>query len=135
MIFKESRVTWVQIIFDEPYLTLDQLKQVTHDMRITYKIFNAPKGETIEGRWWFEESIYKFPLVEYKTEYFDISVKSKYSEEYFYPTKDVFIESREHNVFFNIKVCVSKEGEYKNDLSFTKSFGSFYSRSLKKSSN
>lgn len=130
MLFKKSRATWVQVIFDRPYLTIDQLKEVTHDMRVTYTIFNAPKEEVIKGRWWFEESVYKFQLIEYKTESFDLNKKSKYGEEQFSPTQMAFIESQNHNPFFNLKVCVSKEGEYKNDLSFLKSFGNFYSRSL-----
>lgn len=130
MSFKESRATWVQVIFDKPYLTLDQLKQVTHDMRITYNIFDAPKDEVIEGRWWYEESIYKFHLIEYKTESFDLYKKSKYGKEHFWLSQSIFTESQEHNPFFNLKVCISKEGDYKNDLSFNKSFGNFHSRSL-----
>jgi len=130
MTFKESRATWVEVIFDKPYLTFDQLKEVTRDMRIRYNIFSAPKDEVIEGRWWFDESIYKFHLVEYKTKAFDLDTKSQYGPDYFWHTLAIFTEAQEYNPFFNLKVCVSKEGEFKNDLSLEESFGNFRSRSL-----
>jgi SPASM domain peptide maturase of grasp-with-spasm system len=130
MLFKESRARWVQVIFDKPYITLEKLKKITHDMRISYEIFGAPENAIVRGRWWFEESVYKFQLIEYKSETFDLDKKSRYGEKYFCPTQTIFNESQKHNPFFNQKVCVSKKGEYKNDLSFEKSFGDFRSRSL-----
>ncbi len=129
-IFKESRATWVQVIMDEVYFNFQELNEITHDMRINYKIYNAPKDEIVEGRWWLEESVYKFKLIEYSTSPFDLHANSQYGYEHFYPTQSTFTESQNHNPFFNLKLCISKNGEYKNDLSFSQSFGNFQTRSL-----
>lgn len=128
--FARSRATWVQVILEKPFLTYDQMKQVTHDMRVTYNVFNAPTEELIEGRWWFEESEFKFPIVQYQTKTFELDAKTEYSADSFRPTQTVFIESQEHNPFFHLKVCISKEGYYKNDLSFEKSFGNFHTTTI-----
>lgn len=129
-IFKESRAKWVRVIMKRPYLNFKELQQVTHDMRIVYKIYNAPKDKTIKDRWWLEESPHKFDIVEYISDPFDLHIKSKYGIEHFYPTQDVFLESQNHNSFFNLKVCIDKAGYFKNDLAFDESFGNFKTRSL-----
>lgn len=129
-IFKESRATWVKVILAQPYLDEEQMREVTKDMRVSYKVFNAPEDEVIKGRWWLEDSPYKFKIIEYTTKAFDLEVKSEYGSEHFLPTQATFTESQEHNPFFNLKVCISKEGEYKNDLAFADSFGNFRTRLL-----
>ena len=131
-LFKKSRATWVQVIFDKPYLDYEEMRHVTNDMRVKYKVYGTDKNQVVKGRWWYEESIYEFDLVEYKTAKFDLSRKSNYGNDYFMPTQAVFIESQAHNVFFNQRVCISKEGDYKNDLSFSKSYGNIASKSVSK---
>ena len=128
--FKESRAKWVRVIMKRPYLSYKELQQVTHDMRIAYKIYDAEADKTIKDRWWLEESPHKFDIVEYVSQPFNLDIKSLYGVEHFYPTQDVFLESQNHNPFFNLKVCIDKAGNFKNDLAFDESFGNFRTRSL-----
>lgn len=129
-LFKESRATCVEVLMDQPYLSFEELEHVTHDMRISYKIFNAPKDEEIKGRWWLKDSLYKFTIIEYYTRPLDLNTKTKYKLDQFSPSLDIYNESQDHNPFFNLKVCIDKEGNYKNDLSFVKSFGKFQTKPL-----
>ena len=128
--FKESRVRTVKVILDKPYLDFDELDSITNDMRVSYKIYSAPTDDKVKGRWWYKESKFGFELIEYTTNKFDLNKKTNYSKVNLIVSSATFTESQKHNPFFNKKVCISKGGDYKNDLSFSDSYGNFRSKPL-----
>jgi SPASM domain peptide maturase of grasp-with-spasm system len=123
-ILKNSRIKYVEIIIVNDCLinekTLSYLLKKNNRIKsiISYDTFTHRKTEICENSSKFKNELYNLSVNQYYSQIFQINLLA-------------FTEAQNHNLYFNRKVAIDKNGDVKNCLTNNKVFGNIKENTIK----
>jgi len=129
-VFKTSSAKNVEIIFNQPHFNEQELREITNDSRVIYKIYGAAKDEIIASTWVDAERLSDYPLIQFKSIALDLNTRTSYKEENFITILQQFTGAIHFNRGLYKKVCIDNQGNFKNYISHQKTFGNIKTKTL-----